>query len=101
MISSKTLNIDNPKLTCRLKGYDNFSPKRIIIDKNLNMKLKSYIFKSEKQVNTHNSYKSYNHSSHLVIALFPSFHSVFFLATPPPYLSLLFLHIHPRPSHLV
>ena len=46
MISSKTLNIDNPKLTCRLKGYDKFSPKRIILDKNLDIKLKSYIFKS-------------------------------------------------------
>ena len=30
MISSKTLNIDNPKLNCRLKGYEKFSPKRII-----------------------------------------------------------------------
>ena len=30
MISSKTLNIDNPKLNCRLKGFENFSPRRII-----------------------------------------------------------------------
>ena len=52
MISSKTLNIDNPKLTCRLKGYDKFSPKRIILDKNLDMKLGSYIFKSAKKGNT-------------------------------------------------
>jgi diaminohydroxyphosphoribosylaminopyrimidine deaminase/5-amino-6-(5-phosphoribosylamino)uracil reductase len=58
MISSKTLNIDNPKLTCRLKGYDKFSPKRIILDKNLDMKLKSFVFKSAKKGNTilfHNS----------------------------------------------
>ncbi|MDC2970578.1 bifunctional diaminohydroxyphosphoribosylaminopyrimidine deaminase/5-amino-6-(5-phosphoribosylamino)uracil reductase RibD, partial [Candidatus Pelagibacter sp.] len=34
MISSNTLNTDNPKLNCRLKGYENFSPKRIILDKN-------------------------------------------------------------------
>ena len=27
MISSKTLNIDNPKLNCRLKGFENFSPR--------------------------------------------------------------------------
>ena len=52
MISSKTLNIDNPKLTCRLKGYDKFSPKRIILDKNLDIDYKSYIFKSTKKGNT-------------------------------------------------
>ena len=45
MISSKTLNIDNPKLNCRLKGYEKFSPKRIILDKNLEIKLSSYVFK--------------------------------------------------------
>ena len=58
MISSKTLNIDNPKLNCRLKGYENFSPKRIILDKNLDIKLNTYIFKSAKKNNTiifHNS----------------------------------------------
>ena len=38
MISSNTLNIDNPKLNCRLKGYEKFSPKRIILDKNLDIK---------------------------------------------------------------
>jgi diaminohydroxyphosphoribosylaminopyrimidine deaminase / 5-amino-6-(5-phosphoribosylamino)uracil reductase len=52
MISSKTLNIDNPKLNCRLKGYENFSPKRIILDKNLDIKTNSYIFKSAKKKNT-------------------------------------------------
>ena len=58
MISSKTLNIDNPKLNCRLKGYEKFSPKRIILDKNLKIDLKSYVFKSIKKNNTiifHNS----------------------------------------------
>jgi len=61
MISSKTLNIDNPKLTCRLKGYEKFSPKRIILDKNLDISLKSYIFKSTKKGNTilfHNSFNA-------------------------------------------
>ena len=52
MISSKTLNIDNPRLTCRLKGYDKFSPKRVILDKNLDINLKRYIFKSTKRGNT-------------------------------------------------
>jgi diaminohydroxyphosphoribosylaminopyrimidine deaminase/5-amino-6-(5-phosphoribosylamino)uracil reductase len=60
MISSKTLNIDNPKLTCRLKGYGKFSPKRIVLDKNLDIKLKSYIFKSTKKGNTIIFYNSSN-----------------------------------------
>ena len=60
LISSKTLNIDNSKLDCRLKGYENFSPKRIILDKNLNIKLKSYILKSVKKDNTILFYNSSN-----------------------------------------
>ena len=59
MISSKTLNIDNPKLDCRLKGFEKFSPKRIVLDKGLKIKLNSYIFKSAKKNNTiifHNSF---------------------------------------------
>ena len=60
MISSKTLNIDNSKLNCRLKGYENFSPKRIILDKNLDIKLKSYIIKSVKKDNTILFYNSPN-----------------------------------------
>ena len=60
MISSKTLNIDNPKLNCRLKGFEKFSPKRIILDKNLEIKLNSYIFKSIKKNNTIIFYNSSN-----------------------------------------
>ncbi|MDC3135589.1 bifunctional diaminohydroxyphosphoribosylaminopyrimidine deaminase/5-amino-6-(5-phosphoribosylamino)uracil reductase RibD [Candidatus Pelagibacter sp.] len=52
MISSKTLNTDNPKLNCRLRGYEKFSPKRIILDKYLKINLKSYIFNSIKKDNT-------------------------------------------------
>ena len=58
MISGKTLNIDNPKLDCRLKGYENFSPKRVILDRNLVIDMKSNILKSVKKDNTiifHNS----------------------------------------------
>ena len=55
-ISSKTLNIDNPKLNCRLKGYEKFSPKRIILDKNLDIKLNSNIFKTAKKDNTIKNY---------------------------------------------
>ncbi len=58
MISSNTLNIDNPRLNCRLKGYESFSPKRIILDKNLDINLSTYICKTLKKDNTiifHNS----------------------------------------------
>ncbi len=61
MISSKTLNIDNPKLSCRIIGYEKFSPKRIILDKNLDIGSNTYIFKSAKKNNTiifHNSLNS-------------------------------------------
>ncbi len=52
MISSNTLNNDNPKLSCRLKRLNEFSPKRIILDKFLETKINSYIFKSANKKNT-------------------------------------------------
>ncbi len=52
LISSKTLNIDNPKLNCRLKNLSIYSPRRIILDKNLEINLKSFIFRSAKNENT-------------------------------------------------
>ncbi len=52
MITYKTLNKDNPKLNCRLKGLEKFSPKRIILDNNLNSKINSYIIKSSNNKNT-------------------------------------------------
>ena len=61
LISSKTLNIDNPKLNCRLKGYEKFSPKRIILDKNLEINLSSYISRSVKKKNTIIFYNSSNY----------------------------------------
>jgi diaminohydroxyphosphoribosylaminopyrimidine deaminase / 5-amino-6-(5-phosphoribosylamino)uracil reductase len=62
IISSRTLNIDNPRLNCRLKGYEQFSPKRIILDKNLDIELNSNIFKSAKKGNTIIFYNSSNNS---------------------------------------
>ncbi len=35
----KTINSDNPKLNCRIEGLEKFSPKKIIIDKNLKIKV--------------------------------------------------------------
>ena len=52
MITYKTLNKDNPKLNCRLKSMKNFSPKRIILDNNLNSKTNSYVIKTSKNGNT-------------------------------------------------
>jgi diaminohydroxyphosphoribosylaminopyrimidine deaminase/5-amino-6-(5-phosphoribosylamino)uracil reductase len=52
MITYKTLNKDNPRLNCRLKGMENFSPKRIILDNELNSNMNSYIFKSSNNNNT-------------------------------------------------
>ena len=60
MISSKTLNTDNPKLTCRLRGYEKFSPRRIILDRNLEIKLNSNIFRSASKNNTIIFYNSGN-----------------------------------------
>ena len=61
MVSSKTLLTDNPKLNCRLEGYEKFSPIRIILDRNLKIEISSYIFKTAKKNNTfifHNSLSS-------------------------------------------
>ncbi len=52
LISKKTLNTDNPKLNCRIKGLSSYSPKRIILDKNLTINKNSYIFKSSNNKNT-------------------------------------------------
>jgi len=52
LISYKTLNVDNPKLNCRLKGYEKFSPIRVILDKNLEIETDSNIFKSINKKNT-------------------------------------------------
>ena len=62
MISSKTLNKDNPKLNCRLKNFKNFSPRRIILDNKLNLNDKSYLFKTINKDNTIVFYNEANKS---------------------------------------
>ena len=52
LISYKTLNKDNPKLNCRLKNLEKFSPKRIILDNKLELNKKSYLFKTANKENT-------------------------------------------------
>jgi len=57
LISSKTLNIDNPKLNCRLEGLSVYSPKRVVLDRNLSLRLTSHIFKTSNKKNTIIIYK--------------------------------------------
>ena len=57
LISYKTLNVDNPKLDCRIEGLSKFSPKRIILDTNLKMNTNSYIFRTANKKNTIIFYK--------------------------------------------
>ena len=52
LISSKTANADNSKLSCRINGLENFSPKRLIIDKNLKINKKSPIITDKNKNNT-------------------------------------------------
>ena len=67
MISHKTLNQDNPKLNCRIEGLDKFSPKRIILDKNLETNINSYIFRT---ANKRNTIIFYNNTNKQKISLF-------------------------------
>ena len=63
LISYKTLNNDDPKLNCRIKGLEKFSPIRVILDKNIMTNKKSYIFKTSNSKNTilfYNSDKNNN-----------------------------------------
>ena len=49
LTSYKTINTDNPKLNCRLNGLEKFSPKVIVIDKNLKIKVNSFLIKNSKK----------------------------------------------------
>ena len=61
LISSKTLNLDNSKLTCRISGIEKYSPSRIILDKFLKTNKKSYIVNSAKNINTYFFYNKGNY----------------------------------------
>ena len=52
MVSYKTLNKDNSKLNCRIKGLSNYSPKRIVLDNKLQTKINNYIIKTANKNNT-------------------------------------------------
>ena len=52
LVSSKTANSDNSKLSCRINGLENFSPRRIIIDKDLKINKKSPVMNDKYKNNT-------------------------------------------------
>ena len=62
MITYRTLNKDNPKLNCRLKGLNKYSPMRIILDNKLNSKLNSYLINTANKKNTLIFYNKANKS---------------------------------------
>ncbi len=65
--SSKTVNIDDPKLNCRIKGFEKFSPVRIILDKNLSLNKNTFIFKS---ANKKNTIIFYNKANNTIVSMF-------------------------------
>ena len=52
LTSYKTINSDNPKLNCRIQGLEKFSPTRLIIDKDLKIKMNSFVVNSSIKYNT-------------------------------------------------
>ena len=46
LVGKNTVNIDNPKLNCRIGGLKKFSPIRIILSKKLDLNPNSHIFKN-------------------------------------------------------
>ena len=52
LTSCSTVNTDNPQLTCRINGLEQYSPARIILDKNLRIKKNSKIIKEAKKYKT-------------------------------------------------
>ncbi len=49
LTSYKTINTDNPKLNCRLNGLEKFSPVVVVVDKNLKIKVNSFVIKNSKK----------------------------------------------------
>ena len=60
LTTSKTILHDNPELNCRINGLQNFSPKRIILDKNLSIPLTNKIIKTADKIKTYIFYNLSN-----------------------------------------
>jgi len=52
LVSSKTVNSDNSKLSCRINGLENHSPRRLIIDKDLKINKNSPVINDIYKSNT-------------------------------------------------
>ena len=52
LTTSKTANSDNSKLSCRINGLENFSPRRLIVDKNLTINKNLAIINDRDKKNT-------------------------------------------------
>jgi len=50
--SSKTVNNDNPLLNCRIKGLENTSPSRVILDNYLKISLNTNVVRESRKYNT-------------------------------------------------
>ncbi len=61
LVSSKTVNSDNPQLNCRLNGLLKYSPTRFVLDKNIDINLKSKLVKTSKMIKTYIFYNKSNH----------------------------------------
>ena len=61
LVSSKTVNSDNPLLNCRLNGLLKYSPTRFVLDKNLDVSLKSRLVKTSKKIKTYIFYNKSNY----------------------------------------
>ena len=60
LTSSKTVNTDNPSLTCRINGLEKTSPARIILDSDLKIKIKSKILLEAYRYKTIIFYNKFN-----------------------------------------
>ena len=58
--SSRTVNLDNPRLNCRINGLDNRTPSRIILDNKLEIKIKSNIIKESNKYETFIFYNKFD-----------------------------------------
>jgi len=61
LTSVKTIILDNPRLTCRIRGLEHNSPSRIILDKKLKIGITSNIVKSAKKYPTIIFFNRLNH----------------------------------------
>ena len=62
LTSYKTINNDNPKMNCRISGLENLSPIRIVLDRNLNIKLDTFLVKTSNNIKTYIYHNSPNKS---------------------------------------